>query len=269
MWQDIWYSVVGSPTQSPEPERANQAPSKNTNDLKEYLDWYFSDLNKQYKNNKSSEREKAEAKRKLAYFSFPEIVPQQLSLAPPTEIIKYLVDNIKSLTPEILKIRDNHITDKDIQNLSNYLRNNKTVKEVHLDNCQMNDKKVKVLADIFKLNETITTLSLSINKEITNIGVKTLLKLKESNPNLKCVKVGFYDTYNVYCPAENIFNIDIATEPSPLFNNQIIRQNTEINKSAKLELQSMVESYNEITGKGNTQNMVVVAGESNGMDLLI
>ncbi|EER21277.1 MULTISPECIES: hypothetical protein [spotted fever group] len=55
---------------------------------------------------------------------------------------------------------------EDIQYIANYLRNNKTIERVFLDNCGINDKQIKILAEMFRLNKTITKLSLVSNKAI-------------------------------------------------------------------------------------------------------
>ncbi|MFV0250824.1 MAG: hypothetical protein AB8U22_02280 [Rickettsia aeschlimannii] len=41
-----------------------------------------------------------------------------------------------------------------------------------MDNCGINDKQIKILAEVFRLNKTITKLSLVNNKAILDIKLK-------------------------------------------------------------------------------------------------
>ncbi len=112
------------------------------------------------------------------------------------DIIAWLSNNTRSIFNEILVKSNSGLAEfiqvtaldfsnypfitEDIQYIANYLRNNKTIERVFLDNCSINDKQTKILAEIFRLNKTITKLSLVSNKAITNIGIKTLLEIKHS-----------------------------------------------------------------------------------------
>jgi len=255
-------------TGSPEPKRANEENEKvEITSREDFFNSIFKTL---------SDNNEPYTALKL-HLHFPDICPgyNNLALKSVPDIISWLVDNTKSQFAETLKIEkpNNNLIHflapvaltisgidlkkaEDVQKLANFLRSNETIKEVYLDNCKIDNTGVKILADIFWFNKTITTLSLLNNKDITVPGIKTLLEIKKYNPVLKDVKVLFSINGNV----PNIFEVPSEQEISRRFFNDNLKKTTEISKSAKHTLESIAKSYNEITGKGNTDNLVVVVG---------
>lgn len=123
---------------------------------------------------------------------------------------------------------------EDIQCIADYLRNNKTIERVFLDNCGINDKQVKILAEIFRLNKTITKLSLVSNKAITNIGIKTLLEIKHNN-QYKRAELEISPNFNDNSEFQLIPEIDILNKNSV---------NTYLKKTKARNLDSEIENKN-------------------------
>ena len=73
------------------------------------------------------------------------------------------------------------ITDKDLAHLSNVLNTNKTLKELHLINCDITDKGIRYVFKGLTKNQTLTILDISHNLEITSLSTSTLVKLLRTN----------------------------------------------------------------------------------------
>ncbi|AAY60963.1 unknown [Rickettsia felis URRWXCal2] len=174
---------------------------------------------------------------------------------------------------------------EDIQCIADYLRNNKTIERVFLDNCGINDKQVKILAEIFRLNKTITKLSLVSNKAITNIGIKTLLEIKHNNQYKRAeleISPNFNDnsefqlipeidilnknSVNTYLKKTKARNLDSEIENKnlqPLKNYHELKRPFIKNGNKLLKL--IAESHNEITKTGNSINKLIVMVGMNGV----
>ncbi|WP_032139278.1 leucine-rich repeat domain-containing protein [Rickettsia tamurae] len=120
---------------------------------------------------------------------------------------------MQSLSTWLLWILVYPFITEDIQYIANYLRNNKTIERVFWDNCGINDKQIKILAEVFRLNKTITKLSLVSNKAITNIGIKTLLEIKHNNQH-KLAELKISPNFNDNSEFQLISEVDILNENS-------------------------------------------------------
>ncbi|KJV58114.1 ulp1 protease family, C-terminal catalytic domain protein [Rickettsia felis str. Pedreira] len=154
-----------------------------------------------------------------------------------------------------------------------------------MDNCGINDKQVKILAEIFRLNKTITKLSLVSNKAITNIGIKTLLEIKHNNQYKRAeleISPNFNDnsefqlipeidilnknSVNTYLKKTKARNLDSEIENKnlqPLKNYHELKRPFIKNGNKLLKL--IAESHNEITKTGNSINKLIVMVGMNGV----
>ncbi|WP_177717351.1 leucine-rich repeat domain-containing protein [Candidatus Rickettsia colombianensi] len=82
-----------------------------------------------------------------------------------------------------------------------------------MDNCGINDKQIKILAEMFRLNKTITKLSLVSNKAITNIGIKTLLEIKHNNQH-KLAELKISPNFSDNSAFQLMSEVDILNENS-------------------------------------------------------
>ncbi|AFC70553.1 leucine-rich repeat domain-containing protein [Rickettsia australis] len=178
-----------------------------------------------------------------------------------------------------------HFITEDIQYIANYLRNNKTIERVFWDNCDINDKQTKILAEIFRLNKTITKLSLVRNKTITNIGIKTLLEIKHNNQH-KLAKLRISPNFNDNSEFQLVSEVDILNENSM---NAYLKKTKARNLDSEIEnknlqplknyhelerplikngnklLRLIAESHNEITKTGNSINKLILMVGMNGV----
>ncbi|MFP3012155.1 MAG: hypothetical protein ACEY3D_04175 [Rickettsia sp.] len=166
------------------------------------------------------------------------------------DIIAWLSNNTRSIFNEILVKSNSGLAEfiqvtaldfsnypfitEDIQYIANYLRNNKTIERVFLDNCSINDKQTKILAEIFRLNKTITKLSLVSNKAITNIGIKTLLDIQHSKQH-KLTELEISPNFNDNSEFQLISEIDILNKNSV---------NTYLKKTKARNLDSEIKNKN-------------------------
>lgn len=217
------------------------------------------------------------------------------------DIIAWLSNNTRSIFNEILVKSNSGLAEfiqvtaldfsnypfitEDIQYIANYLRNNKTIERVFLDNCSINDKQTKILAEIFRLNKTITKLSLVSNKAITNIGIKTLLEIKHSKQH-KLTELEISPNFNDNSEFQLISEIDILNKNSV---NTYLKKTKARNLDSEIEnknlqplknyhelerpfikngnklLKLIAESHNEITKTGNSINKLIVMVGMNGV----
>ena len=59
------------------------------------------------------------------------------------------------------------ITDEDMTHLSTMLSSNTTLKDLHLYNCNITDNEVQYICEELTKNETLTTLNIGGNHQIT------------------------------------------------------------------------------------------------------
>ncbi|MCZ6901400.1 MAG: hypothetical protein O7C59_01710 [Rickettsia endosymbiont of Ixodes persulcatus] len=160
-----------------------------------------------------------------------------------------------------------------------YNINNKTIRQIYLDNCSINDEQVKILAEMFRLNKTITKLSL-INNKITNAGIKTLLQIK-GNDTLEVViscagtEVNIFDDNSIKIYSEKTQNENKLDVKSQIKTCRLRKKNPEENRSSKdlLDmnknatdlLKLIAESHNEITKTGNIIKKLIAMVGMNGV----
>ena len=75
----------------------------------------------------------------------------------------------ETLSLDILELYDITITDEDLAHVSNVLNTNKTLKELHLINCDIIDKGICYVFEGLTKNQTLTVLDISHHLEITSI----------------------------------------------------------------------------------------------------
>lgn len=243
MWNQI--KAVGSTLLgSPKQERV----LKNIND---FLTEYFNNILEQKNTPNLTALEEANILMKLSNINIKDILTPNASFISeykPKDIIAWFSNNTRSIFNETLVKPNSGLTEfihitalnfsnypfikEDIQCIADYLRNNKTIERVFLDNCGINDKQVKILAEIFRLNKTITKLSLVSNKAITNIGIKTLLKIKHNN-QYKRAELEISTNFNDNSEFQLISEIDILNKNSV---------NTYLKKTKARNLDSEIEN---------------------------
>jgi hypothetical protein len=284
MWNQI-KAVSSTLLGSPKQERV----SKNVN---AFLTEYFNNLLIKKHTPNLGIFEECNVSEKLHNINFDKILTSsKYSISNHYEdIIDWLSNNTRSIFNEKLVKPNSELTEfisiatldfsnnpfitKNVQYIANYLRNNKTIKQVYLDNCGINDEQVKILAEIPRFNKTITKLSLIHNKEITNAGIKTLLQMK-GNGVLEIVisyagiNINIFDddsieTYLEKILKENVLDVEITNKNlQPLANfyhleRPMIKDGNEL-------LKLIAESHNEITKTGNIIKKLIVMVGMNGV----
>ncbi|CEO16921.1 hypothetical protein RMONA_02585 [Rickettsia monacensis] len=154
-----------------------------------------------------------------------------------------------------------------------------------MDNCGINDKQIKIFAEMFRLNKTITKLSLVSNKAITNIGIKTLLEIKHNNQH-KLAELKISPNFNDNSEFQLIPEVDILNENSvnaylkktkvQNIEDEIENKNLQpltnfyelgraVIKNGNKLLKLIAESHNEITKTGNSINKLIAMIGMNGV----
>ena len=116
------------------------------------------------------------------------------------------------------------ITDEDMTHLSTMLATNTTLKGLQLSNCNLTNNGVQYISEGLTKNQTLTTLDIRRNHQITSVSTSTIADLIQTTTSLR--KLNLYDT--------SLNNDDIKT------------MCTSINKSTtirKLYLSSQHEEY--------------------------
>ncbi|BBJ31082.1 hypothetical protein RAS_01910 [Rickettsia asiatica] len=136
---------------------------------------------------------------------------------------------------------------------------------------------------MFRLNKTITKLSLVSNKAITNIGIKTLLEIKHNNQH-KLTELKISPNFNDNSEFRLISEIDIFNEnfvnaylkktKAQNIEDEIENKNLQplinfyelerpVIKNGNKLLKLIAESHNEITKTGNIIKKLVAIVEMN------
>ena len=76
------------------------------------------------------------------------------------------------------------ITDEDITHLSTMLSSNTTLKELHLVNCNITDNGVRYICEGLTKNQTLTTLNIRGNHQITSVSTSTIADLIQTTISL-------------------------------------------------------------------------------------
>ena len=143
--------------------------------------------------------------------------------------IKTLVLESSSLTGSIKQVSDSlfnnetleelmlwnvtGITDEDMTHLSTILATNTTLKELYLSNCNITDNGVRYICEELTKNQTLTTLNIGGNHQITSVSTSTIADLIQTTTSL--TRLYLYDT--------SLNNDDIKTICTSLNKNTTIR----------------------------------------------
>ena len=76
------------------------------------------------------------------------------------------------------------ITDEDMTHLSTILATNTTLKELYLYNCNITDNGVRYICQGLTKNQTLTTLNIGHNHQITSISTSTIADLIQTTTSL-------------------------------------------------------------------------------------
>ena len=106
------------------------------------------------------------------------------------------------------------ITDEDITHLSTMLSSNTTLKGLYLNNCNITDNGVRYICEGLTKNQTLTTLSISRNPQITSVSTSTIADLIQTATSLTELRL-YYTSLN---------NDDIKTICTSLNKNTTIRK---------------------------------------------
>ena len=106
------------------------------------------------------------------------------------------------------------ITDEDMTHLSTMLSSNTTLKDLHLYNCNITDNGVQYICEELTKNETLTTLNIGGNHQITSVSTSTIADLIQTTTSLK----------TLYLNNTSLNNYDITTICASLNKNTTIRQ---------------------------------------------
>ena len=79
------------------------------------------------------------------------------------------------------------ITDEDMTHLSTMLATNTTLKELHLYNCNITDNGVRYICEGLTKNQTLTTLDIGYNDQITSDSTSTIADLIQMTTSLTCL----------------------------------------------------------------------------------
>ena len=105
------------------------------------------------------------------------------------------------------------ITDEDITHLSTMLSSNTTLKVLYLPNCNITDNRVRYICKGLTKNQTLTTLNIGRNPQITSVSTSTIADLIQTTT---LTELYLYDT--------SLNNDDIKTICTSLNKNTTIRE---------------------------------------------
>ena len=106
------------------------------------------------------------------------------------------------------------ITDEDMTHLSTILATNTTLKELRLINCNITDNGVRYICEGLTKNQTLTTLNIGTNHQITSVSTSTIADLIQTTTSL--TRLYLYNTL--------LNNDDIKTICTSLTKNTTIRK---------------------------------------------
>ena len=150
----------------------------------------------------------------------------ELSSSSLTGGIKQVSDSLfNNKTLEKLWLSDvTGITDEDITHLSTMLSSNTTLKELYLSNCNITDNGVRYICEGLTKNQTLTSLNIGRNHQITSVSTSTIADLIQTTKSL--TELYLYNT--------SLNNDDIKTICTSINKNTTIR---------KLHLSRRYEEY--------------------------
>ena len=133
-----------------------------------------------------------------------------------TGVIKQVNDSLcnnKTLERLVLwNVTD--ITDEDMTHVSTMLATNTTLKELSLSNCNITDNGVQYICEGLTKNQTLTTLNISHNRQITSVSTSTIADLIQTTTSL--TRLDLDDT--------SLNNDDIKTICTSLTNSTTIKK---------------------------------------------
>ena len=106
------------------------------------------------------------------------------------------------------------ITDEDMTHLSTILATNTTLKVLELSNCNITDNGVQYICEGLTKNQTLTTLNISRNHQITSVSTSTIADLIQTTTSLT----------TLYLRDTSLNNDDIKTICTSLTKNTTIRK---------------------------------------------
>ena len=106
------------------------------------------------------------------------------------------------------------ITDEDMTHLSTMLATNTTLKELYLANCNITDNGVRYICEGLTKNQTLTTLNIGGNHQITSVSTSTIADLIQTTTSLTELDLG----------NTSLNNDDIKTICTSLTKNSTIRE---------------------------------------------
>ena len=106
------------------------------------------------------------------------------------------------------------ITDEDMTHLSTMLATNTTLKELDLSNCNITDNGVRYIYEGLTKNQTLTTLNIGYNHQITSVSTSTIADLIQTTISLT----------TLYLHYTSLNNDDIKTICTSLTKNTTIRK---------------------------------------------
>ena len=106
------------------------------------------------------------------------------------------------------------IKDEDMTHLSTILATNTTLKELYLPNCNITDNGVRYIREGLTKNQTLTTLNIGFNHQITSVSTSTIADLIQTTISLTTLYL-YYTSLN---------NDDIKTICTSLTKNTTIRK---------------------------------------------
>ena len=106
------------------------------------------------------------------------------------------------------------ITDEDMTHLSTMLATNTTLKVLCLFNCNITDNGVRYICEGLTKNQTLTTLNIGYNHQITSVSTSTIADLIQTTTSLT----------TLYLHYTSLNNDDIKTICTSLTKNTTIRE---------------------------------------------
>ena len=133
-----------------------------------------------------------------------------------TGVIKQVSDSLcNNETLEELVLYDvTGITDEDMTHLSTILATNTTLKVLWLLNCNITDNGVRYICEGLTKNQTLTTLNIGYNHQITSVSTSTIADLIQTTTSLT----------TLYLHNTSLNNDDIKTICTSLNKNTTIRK---------------------------------------------
>ena len=106
------------------------------------------------------------------------------------------------------------ITDEDMTHLSTILATNTTLKVLYLSNCNITDNGVRYICEGLTKNQTLTTLNIGGNHQITSVSTSTIADLIQTTTSLTRLDLDY----------TSLNNDDIKTICTSLTKNTTIRE---------------------------------------------